>query len=399
MFLLLVALVVAGCGKTGRTQSPGGGPLRKLTPVERAGAVTVTTRNTTRVGGTGAAVDAAAVARVGYPGLTPASRPQAVVLVDRRNWQAALAASVLAGAPLHAPILFSEGATLPQVSLEALEAMHPTGATALGGAQVISIATAAVVPASYRVRRVPGGAPALLAAQIAQLWSSAAGAAQPRRAIVLADSAPPALQMPLAGLAAESGAPILYASGAQLPAATESALSALHRPAIFTSAAEQIATGALGRLARLGSVAAIPAGGQNGITTAQLNSIEVARYTDGSFGWGVKEPGHGLVFANPSRPLDAPAAALLSASGQYGPLLLLEGAGAIGQPLSTYLTDLQPAYSSAPEFQPVRGVYNHGWLIGDEATISLATQAQIDSLLEISPRSQSSGEASVLRSE
>ena len=53
-------------------------------------------------------------------------------------------------------------------------------------------------------------------------------------------------------------------------------------------------------------------------------SIAVARYTDGEFGWGVKEPGHGLVFANSGRPLDAPAAALLSATGNYGPLLLLE---------------------------------------------------------------------------
>ena len=33
----------------------------------------------------------------------------------------------------------------------------------------------------------------------------------------------------------------------------------------------------------------------------------------------------------------------------------------------------------------MRGVYNHGWLIGDEAAISTAVQARIDALLQIVP--------------
>jgi hypothetical protein len=33
----------------------------------------------------------------------------------------------------------------------------------------------------------------------------------------------------------------------------------------------------------------------------------------------------------------------------------------------------------------VRGVYNHGWLIGDESAIAGAVQARIDTLLEILP--------------
>ena len=31
----------------------------------------------------------------------------------------------------------------------------------------------------------------------------------------------------------------------------------------------------------------------------------------------------------------------------------------------------------------MRGVYNHGWLMGDEQAISLDVQARIDTLLEI----------------
>src|SRR3954452_5654218 len=132
----LAVLLAAGCGKGTRSAGQsGGGPLPSVAPVSEQGAVTVTTRNTTRVGGPDPVLDAAAVARVVYPGLTATSRPQAVLVVDRADWPAALAAAPLAGAPLTAPILYAEGGSLPQVSREALEAMHPTGVKALGGAQ------------------------------------------------------------------------------------------------------------------------------------------------------------------------------------------------------------------------------------------------------------------------
>ena len=84
--------------------------------------------------------------------------------------------------------------------------------------------------------------------------------------------------------------------------------------------------------------------------------------TSAGFGWNVVDPGHGLVFANARRPQDAAAAAPLSATGTYGPLLLLTDAGVLPQPLQDYLLDIQPGYTD----DPVRGVYNHGWIIGDE---------------------------------
>ncbi|HEX4436306.1 MAG TPA: cell wall-binding repeat-containing protein [Solirubrobacteraceae bacterium] len=399
LFLLATALLIAGCGKTGPEAAPGGGPLRKLAPVAAEGAVSVTTRNTSRVGGAEAAVDAAAVARVVYEGLTAGSRPQVVVLVNQRDWPAALVASSLAGAPLNAPILYAEGDTLPQVTLEALEAMHPTGAASLGGAQVIRVATRAELPARYALDDVPASDPASMAAEIQRRLVRAAGST-PHQAIVLSSTASRSLQMPAAGLAAESGAPILMTAGPKLAAATATTLRSMHHPSIYVMGAAGISRGALGALARLGRVTQIPESGAGEQPTPAAVAIAAARYTDGVFGWGVKEPGHGLVFASASRPLDAPAAALLSATGDYGPLLLLEAPGRIPPELAAYLGDIQPAYAAAPEFQPVRGVYNHGWLIGDERAISLDTQAELDSLLEISPRKQAGAEeTSVLQAE
>jgi hypothetical protein len=196
--------------------------------------------------------------------------------------------------------------------------------------------------------------------------------------------------MPAAGLAADSGAPILFVAQGQVPAATEALLRELRRPSIYLLDATAVGATTLSQLRRLGAVTELPSAPPGEASTPANNAISLARFTDGQFGWGVKEPGHGLVFANAARPLDAPAAALLSATGDYGPLLLLENPGVLPAALTGYLANIQPAYTSAFQFRPVRGVYNHGWLIGDEQAISAVTQAEIDSLLEISPRKQGS---------
>jgi hypothetical protein len=390
---LVLAAGLAGCGKSlpseARSQSMG---ANTVTGQPQPGASAVATKNTTRLGGANPVADAAAVALATYPGLTPATRPQAVVLVDDRDWTAALAAAALAGAPLRAPLLYSEGASLPAPSAQALAALKPTGAAALGGAQAIAIGPV-TVPAGYRPLALRGK-PTALAAGVERLLERLQGGA-PKRVIVVGADGPPALAMPAAGLAAESGTPILPVDAAGVPPATRLLLARLRRPTIYAvGPPTAVSHGVLSELARLGPVRRIHpapgAGGPSGPGTSGAdpadNAIAVARFSDGSFGWGVDQPGHGLVFASALRPLDAPAAAPLSASGDYAPLLLLEAPGAVPKTLSEYLSDIQPAYGGAPEYQPVRGAYNHGWLIGDDAAIGPTVQAELDTMLEISPQ-------------
>jgi len=402
---VLAGAALAGCGKT--APPPPGSSGAPIAQVSIQGAGGLSTKNTTRLGGSDPATDAAAVARAVYPGLTASTRPQAVVLVDEHDWPAALAASVLASAPLGAPLLYSEGSSLPAVSSQALAAMHPTGAAQATGAQVIRVgATTAAAPAGYRTSTLAASEPAALAAAVARLVSRARGVA-PRQVIVLADDAPPALLMPAAGLSAESGAPILLLSATAIPAATSSELAGLHQPTIYVVGPSALSSHVLGELARFGPVKPIGSGsgadagaGGNPIE----NAIAVARFADGAFGWGIHEPGHGLVFANLTRPLDAPAAASLSASGDFGPLLLLGDSSTDSSPttqgsipgtsispaLAGYLNDIKPAYS--PQVPPVRSVYNHGWVIGDEQAVSAVTQAELDTLLETSPRATATEE-------
>jgi hypothetical protein len=137
--------------------------------------------------------------------------------------------------------------------------------------------------------------------------------------------------------------------------------------------ANVISNGVLDKLAKLGAVKRVGAG------TPVDNAIAFARFSDGEFGWGIKDPGHGMVFVNSSRTQDAAAGAALSASGKYGPLLLLDSPDRLPDTLASYLLDIEPGY----RFDPVRGVYNHAWLMGDESAISVDLQAKIDQLMEI----------------
>ncbi len=404
-FALVLGSAATGCGKGGARRAGAGAPAlsapsQSPTP---PGAVGIVTKNTIRLGGADAPSDAAAVARTVYPGLTPATRPQAVVLVNERSWAASLAASALAGAPLGAPLLYADGDSLPAPSAQALAALHPTGSAALDGAQVIEIGTSAPVPGRLRVRQLalgsePGGDQAAAVSAAVERLLEALSSGTPRSFIVVPAEAPRSLQMPAAGLAAESGAPILLVNARGLAAATSSVLARAHRPALYVVGASSLPASARAALASFGRVfnasgeagASSPTGSRERAQAVE-NAIAVSRFGHGAFGWNIHEAGHGLVFASASRPLDAPAAAPLSAHGDYAPLLLLEGAGSVPPALAHYLSNIEPGYSAA--VPPVRAVYNHGWLIGDESAISARAQAEIDAALEVAPRSPSPEEA------
>ena len=182
--------------------------------------------------------------------------------------------------------------------------------------------------------------------------------------------------MPAAGWAAKSGHPVLWALRDSLPEETRTAIERHRRPRLYVLGPQQaISDRVLRQLDRLGETTRVE--GPDPVA----NALAFARFADGRFGWNVVDPGHGLVFANAARTLDAAAAAPLSGSGKYGPLLLVDEAGRLPGQLQEYLLDIQPGYDQ----DPVRGVYNHGWLMGDESAISADVQSRIDALLEIQP--------------
>ncbi len=310
----LAGLAVAGCGKSsndnGKTPvigKKGGDP----SAARSLGFPAFATKNTTRVGGGDPVADAAGVARAVFSGTSSTTRPTAVTLVDQGDWQGALAAAVFMSPPVRAPILLSHGTDLPGASADALSALDPTGSKPIDGAQVIRVGNTAK-PGGYKTTSVGGSNPY---AQAAAVDSSSPGPSDtPSDRVVIASGEKPDFAMPAAGWAAKAGDPVLYAKRDEIPKETVTALRSHDQPKIYVlGPSDVISDKVLGQLRKLGTVTRIA--GKDAIA----NAIAFSRFIDGRFGWGVVDPGHGLVFVNSGRPADAAAAAPLSATGTYGP--------------------------------------------------------------------------------
>jgi ell wall binding domain 2 (CWB2) len=367
---VLGVLVLCACGSNQR--SPIQVRLKQETAKQTVlGFPALATKNTTRVGGTDSTADAAAVASAVFPARSDSTRPAIVSLVDPSDWRTGIAATVLMSPPLRAPVLFDAKGSVPDATSEALASLSPRGAPQAGGAQVVRVGEVAV-PDKLRATSIRGKDPFALSDAIDRFVTAAAG--QPAPHVVIASADDQQYAMPAAAWAAKSGDPVLFAHKDSLPAPTVRALKRHQLPAIYVLGPSAVISDTVfAQLRKLGSVKRISA--PNPVD----NAIAFARYTDGDFGWGVRDPGHGLVFANASRTQDAAAGSALSGAGTYGPLLLLDSATTLPRSLESYLLDIQPGY----RFDPVRGVYNHAWLMGDESAISVDLQARIDQLMEI----------------
>ncbi len=377
--IVVLAAVLAGCG--GKKSDDGsrgisqprqpalGRPAEAKEAATDLGFPGFATKNTTRVGGADPVADAAGVGQAVYPGRATDSRPGSVTIVDAADFQAAVSAAQLMAAPLRSPVLYSQDGELPQASEDALEAMRPAGAEKAGKAQVIRVGDNAGKPSGLRSTDIGGTKPAVLAKAIDRVATAAAG--RQSQAVIVAGGKEPAYAMPAAALSAKSGAPVLWVDGDTVPGATREAIKARKKPRIYVIGPDKaVSAKAVKALGKLGPVERISG------ADPVANAIAVARYSDGAFGWNVVDPGHGLVFAAADRTGEAAAAVALSGTGTYGPLLLVDDAEVLPKAVESYLLDIQPGYDK----DPVRGVYNHAWLLGDEDAISVDVQARIDSL-------------------
>jgi hypothetical protein len=379
----IVAAVVGGSGGSKNDSSPAGPasvPIAESPAAEAPATQTseelgypaFATGNTTRVGGSDPATNAAGVALAVFPSTTAAQHPTAVTLVDEDDWAGAIAASVLMAAPVRAPILISSADGLPDPTDEALAALDPQGDKATGGVAAFAIGNV-TTPDGAKARIVKKGDAATTAAAISELRDGLFGSAPAH--ILIAPSDKPELAMPAAAWAARSGDPVLFAAGDVLPEAT---LAVLKRhptvPVYVLGPATAISAKALATIARV-SASVHRVGGKDAVT----NAVAFARYADGNFGWGVNDPGHGFVLTRDDSPLDAAAAAPLSASGTWGPLLLTDSATTLPAALREYFLDVKPGYTT----NPTRAFYNHVWVIGDQEAIDVNQQAEVNELAEL----------------
>ncbi|HEX5192892.1 MAG TPA: cell wall-binding repeat-containing protein [Solirubrobacteraceae bacterium] len=379
-----------GGGSGTSTSTPRGHPARTASNL---GFPENATRNTTRVPGSGPVADAAGVALAVYPSVASGTHPTAVTIAPTDDWEAALASSVLMAPPIHAPVLLSGHKALPAPTADALKHLAPTGSGSVSGAQVVLVGDVPK-PSGLRAATIGGSDPYAAAAQIDRFATAATGGhASPD--VVIASTADPAYAMPAAGWAAESGDPILFVSPKSIPKPTVQALKAHGKPRIYVLGPPNVVSDAL--VKQLGSYGKVK---RVSGSDPSANSVAFAVYRDpgckfgqacahlpGSFGWAMRSPGHGYTLLNPSQPLAAAASAALSGSGDYGPQLLVDNGSTLSKPVLNYfLNYATPGYTQEG---PTAAVYNHAWVIGNTATISVTAQAEADQLLQAIPQTTS----------
>jgi Cell wall binding domain 2 (CWB2) len=350
-------------------------------PVGTLGFPLVATRNTTRISGPDAVSDAAAAALATHPP-APKGRPlEAAVLVPDDSWQSGIAASVLAGPPTRIPVLISQHGAVPDATSEALSQLAPQGGSP-GNVQAYAL-DGASVPSGVKAGKLAGDTPAAIANSVDQLRQRLVRR-EPDHVLVV-NSDEPGYAMPAAAWAARSGDPVLFTGKDRVPGATVAALRRHAASAVYVLGPESVVSKAV--LSQLGRVSASVT--RIGATGVVQNALLFARYTNGSFGWNINDPGHGMELANVGRPLDAAAAASLASSGQWGPLLVTDTADALPPELHSFLLDIKPGYQT----DPTRAVYNHLWLMGDATAIGGEVQAEIDELAELAPVGGTGGAA------
>lgn len=380
----LVALTVAlgGCGLGNDSSNNGGNGVppqlgakssdKKAT--QKLGFPQTATKDTIRVGGGDATADVAGVAGAVFPGTSKQSRPPAVVLVDKDDWQGAIAASVLGATPIKSPILLTNGGSLPPVSRDTLNRLDPKGADLAKDAQVILIGNKPKPPSGRKTAAIAGGDPYKEAVAIDRFSSTSRR--QPSSAVVIASGERPEYAMPAAAWASRSGDSVLFTRHDSLPAVTAKALREHQKARIFVLGPEAvISKNVEQQLSKLGRVTRI-----SGATPVQ-NAIAFTRFKKGDFGWGVTVPGHNFSLASTTRPADAAAGATLAGNGVFAPMLLTDQADQLPRSLESYFLDVQPGF----EQDPGQGVFNRVWILGDDKVVSIPVQARLDEVTELIP--------------
>jgi hypothetical protein len=348
--------------------------------VEDLGFPAFATKNTTRVAGSDPVADAAGVALAVFPSTGGVEGPAAVTLVNGDDWASGIAAASLMAPPVGAPILITSSDATPDLTAKALDALSPPGSAATDDHQAFAVGSAAA-PSGLRTVRVSGEDPAELAAATERLRGTLGG--EPPQHVLLVSSEKPEFSMPAAAWSARSGDPVLFVGRDTVPKPTLDALRRLKGVPVYAlGPPAAISDKALAQVDKVTAPVK-----RIGADDPVQNAIDFARYVDGTFGWNVSDPGHGFVIANESRPLDAAAAAALSASGDWGPLLLTDDPSQVPGALRSYLLDVKPGFVS----DPTRAVYNHVWLIGSQEAISVGFQAQVDELAEVAQVRSGSG--------
>lgn len=359
----------------------------KKNPIEQK-----VTSNTVRIEGKTMYQTTVAIAQVAYPSSFKDNSPNAVILVRDDRIEDAMLAARISHEPVNAPILYTKKDHVPEETLKEIDRLQPEGIFLDGNMKIIVIGDvdANVLKTldnrKLKYRHINGESIFSLSLKIDNYLATLNG--DHKDAVIIASVENPQYALPQAAWNAHSGDSFFFIQKDKIPKEVEKALKNRHGKAyIYILGGQQLILNSTEKeLSKYGHVQRIPLG--NDVYSA---AVGFAGYKDvgknfgwwigkrpRDFGWGISEPGHNFIFVNPEQWQIAVSATVLSHGSKHAPMLLIQE-NKIPDVVKNYLKIVKPTYNS-----PQEHVYNHGWIMGSEDSISNLTQTKIDQLLELS---------------
>lgn len=337
----------------------------------------VVTKNTTRVLGTNAEEISISTSKIIWPATSSGTKPNVVLLAPQDSWQLQLVAVDLIHHPSDGPLLVTNKGNVSDSVMNELKRLNPQGAQ--DGTQVITVGMDAaaikqISDAKFKVKEISGENPAQIAAAIDDYYAFVSG--DMPQSVIVSTSEQIEYAAPAGNWIAHMPEPLLYVTKDSIPAETDQALNQRNGKAnIYLLGPEAVVSKKVADdLKKYGQVTRIA--GDDPYT----NAIAFAKFKDAKtdFGWGITQPGHGLLLVNKDQLNLAIPAVAFSHRGKHAPLLLSDKDSA-PETLLTYLRELKPLFKS----EPTEGPYNHLFIVGGNDSISNEQQGNLDHLIEI----------------
>lgn len=389
--LLAVAVLLAlGLAWITLTWGDSGAPLTAA-PNQNAELMELT-GTTARLSGQTHLRTAVAYAQAVYAAYQDPDRPGAVLLVRDDDPPAAIAATCLQHMPVNAPMLFvTDGGTrVPDATMDELLRLNPKGVMVDNNVQVYlagkipESVQQQVEKAGFRVRRLFAENAVALAEELDEFLA----VLKSNHSEEILIAATQAIDYAFAGANwnAHRGSALAFVTPDGVPPETRRILRRRgpgHAYLYLFAPPDVVSASVVAELSRYGHIQRIPG------TTPQEMAVRWAAYRDEGrrlgwwfgerarcIGWGITEPGHNAILANPADWREVVPTSVLSHLGKHAFLLLTNPDGTLPASVRAYLQLLKPART-----HPSQQIFNFGWIAGQG--VPAATARQFSDLLRV----------------
>ncbi|WP_216828550.1 cell wall-binding repeat-containing protein [Alkalihalobacterium elongatum] len=313
-----------------------------------------------------------------WPATHEENQPGTVILAPLENWQLSLASLNLVHHPNDGPLFFTENGSIPDRVVMEINRLKPKGNVARTQVMIMGKVNDGELDklAGFKVEQTEETEAAAFANEIDKIYAELTHGTPNGVIIGSMDEDAKLHSIPAGSWISHMSEPLLYVTKTELPKETIEALERRNGNAeIYVLGSEDvISQEVFKQLEDYGTVTKI-----SGETPVEL-SIEFAKFKDSAtnFGWGVNQPGHGLMIASTASPDLAILAAPFAHLGKHAPMVWLEE-GDLTEDWYDFLTLIKPMF----DVEPTEGPYNHGYLLGTTNLVSYQTQGIIDEKLEI----------------